>query len=46
MLGQKLFFAGFNNVLVYKDGYPGLAQARPAGHEGREAVTAGSARRG
>ncbi len=21
-LGQKLFFAGFNNVLVYKDGYP------------------------
>ena len=22
MLGQKLFFAGFNNVLVYKDGYP------------------------
>jgi rhodanese-related sulfurtransferase len=22
MLGQKLFFAGFNNVLVYKDGFP------------------------
>lgn len=22
MLGQKLFFAGFNNVLVYKDGLP------------------------
>ena len=33
MLGQKLFFAGFNNVLVYKDGYPdwvrrGLAVAK------------------
>ena len=22
MLGQKLFFAGFNDVLVYKDGFP------------------------
>ncbi|HEV2063358.1 MAG TPA: rhodanese-like domain-containing protein [Thermoanaerobaculia bacterium] len=22
MVGQKLFFAGFNNVLVYKDGFP------------------------
>jgi rhodanese-related sulfurtransferase len=33
MLGQKLFFAGFNDVLVYKDGYPdwvrrGLAVAK------------------
>jgi rhodanese-related sulfurtransferase len=33
MLGQKLFFAGFNNVLVYKDGFPdwvkrGLAVAK------------------
>jgi rhodanese-related sulfurtransferase len=33
MLGQKLFFAGFNDVLVYKDGFPdwvkrGLAVAK------------------
>ncbi|MGH9368260.1 MAG: rhodanese-like domain-containing protein [Thermoanaerobaculia bacterium] len=26
MLGQKLFFAGFNNVLVYKDGFPDWVQ--------------------
>jgi rhodanese-related sulfurtransferase len=26
MLGQKLFLAGFNNVLVYKDGFPDWAK--------------------
>ncbi len=26
MLGQKLFGAGFNNLLVYKDGFPDWAK--------------------
>ena len=38
MLGQKLYMAGFDNVLVYKDGYPGLGETRPARRQGRHAV--------
>ena len=36
MLAQKLFGAGFNNLLVYKDGWPDWEKRRGSGTTGPE----------